>query len=233
VTDLVRVWIIPVGLGPEATASCRSVLDDGERARAAALVSPRDEQRFVIGHGALRILAARELGTGPAGLAWAPGAHGKPELAPPWSGVHTSLSHSAELIAAAFSASRPVGIDIQYLVPGLQAVALSARFFPPPEAAYVAAGRDAGIRADRFARLWARKEAVVKAAGGRLWPNLRLGVQHRDVISCAESGGQYRVADVAAPPAYRAAVALAGAAPFTVQAASQRSFATASTAART
>ena len=107
-TDLVRVWIIPVDLGPEATASCRSVLDHGERARAAAFVSARDEQRFVIGHGALRILAARELGTRPAGLAWTPGAHGKPELAPPWSGVHTSLSHSAELIAAAFSA-QPAG----------------------------------------------------------------------------------------------------------------------------
>ena len=97
----------------------------------------------------------------------------------------------------------------------------------------MAAGRDAGIRADRFARLWARKEAVVKAAGGRLWPNLRLGVLRRDVISCAEPGGQYRVADVATPPAFRAAVALAGAAPFAVQTASQRSFATASTAART
>ena len=231
-TDLVRVWIVPVDLDPEATARCRSVLDDAERARAAAFVSPRDEQRFVIGHGALRILAARELGTRPAGLAWAPGAHGKPELVPPWSGLHTSLSHSAELIAAACSASRPVGVDIQHLVPGLDTVALSARFFPPQEAAYVAAGRDAGIRAARFARLWARKEAVVKAAGGRLWPNLRIGVQRRDVISCAEPASQYRVADVAAPPAFRAAVALAGAAPFAVQTATQRSFATASTAAR-
>ena len=219
-TDLVRVWIVPVGLAAAAAARCRGVLDDSERARAAGFRNPRDEQRFVIGHGALRILVARELGIRPAALAWAPGAHGKPELAPPWSGLHTSLSHSADLIAAAFSASRPVGIDIQHLVPALDPVALSARFFPPPEAGYVAAGRDAGIRADRFARLWARKEAVVKAAGGRLWPNLRIAVQRREVVSCAEPAGPYRVADVPAPPAFRAAVALAGAAPFAVQTAS-------------
>ena len=55
----------------------------------------------------------------------------------------------------------------------LDTIGLSARFFPPDEAAYVEAAPDARTRADRFAHLWARKEAVVKAAGGRLWPNLR------------------------------------------------------------
>lgn len=219
-TGLVRVWIVPVDLAPQAATKCRRVLDEGERARAAEFVSPRDEQRFVIGHGALRILVGRELGIPPAALAWAPGAHGKPALAPPWSALHTSLSHSADLIAVAVTASLPVGIDIQRLVPGLDTVALSARFFRPPEARYVAAGRDAGSRADRFARLWARKEAVVKAAGGRLWPNLRIAVQRRDVVRCADPAGPCRVADVAAPPGFRAAVALAGAAPFAVQTAS-------------
>jgi 4'-phosphopantetheinyl transferase len=65
------------------------------------------------------------------------------------------------MIAAAISTDRPVGVDIQHLVPGLDTSALSARFFPPGEAAYVAAGHDAHARADRFAHLWARKEAVV------------------------------------------------------------------------
>ena len=122
------------------------------------------------------------------------------------------------MIAVAISTGRPVGVDIQHLVPGLDAVALSARFFPPDEAAYVAAGRDASARADRFTHLWARKEAVVKAAGGRLWPNLRIAVRGRDVVSCAEPPGPHRVADVPAPAGFRAAVALAGAAPFVMEA---------------
>jgi 4'-phosphopantetheinyl transferase len=112
-----------------------------------------------------------------------------------------------------------VGVDIQHLVPGLQVAGLSARFFPPDEAGYVAAGRDASEQVDRFAQLWARKEAVVKAAGGRLWPNLKIAVRGRDVVSCAEPAASHRVADVAAPPGFRAAVALTGAAPFAVAAA--------------
>jgi 4'-phosphopantetheinyl transferase len=220
VTDLVRIWMVPVEVPAATAARCRDVLDDGERARAAAFSKPRDQQRFTIAHGALRILAGQQLAARPAALRWVPGRHGKPELAPAWSWLHTSLSHSGDMVAVAVSADRPVGVDVQRLVAGLQAVALSARFFAPDEAHYVAAGRDAADRADRFAHLWARKEAVVKATGGRMWPNLTIAVRGRDVVSCAEPAGSHRVADVTAPPGFRAAVALAGAAPFVVEAAS-------------
>jgi 4'-phosphopantetheinyl transferase len=217
VTDLVRVWIVPVDVPPDTAAGCRDVLDDGERARAAAFGNPRDRERFTVAHGALRFLAGHELNTRPGAFTWTPGPNGKPGLAPPWSGLHTSLSHSGDMIAAAISTGRPVGVDIQHLVPGLDPVALSARFFPPGEARYVAAGGDAGARAGRFAHLWARKEAVVKAAGGRLWPNLKIAVHGRDVVGCAEPAAEYRVAGVPAPATFRAAVALAGAAPFTLE----------------
>jgi 4'-phosphopantetheinyl transferase len=219
VTDLVRVWIVPVDVPPEVEAGCRDVLDDSERARAAACLTPRDRQCYTVAHGALRILAGRELSARPGALTWILGRHGKPELAPPWSGLHTSLSHSGDLIAAAISTDRPVGVDVQDLVPGLDVVGLSARFFPPDEAGYVAAGLEPAARADRFAHLWTRKEAVVKAAGGRLWSNLKIAVRGRDVVSCAEPARPHRVADVTAPVSYRAAVALTGAKPFVLEAA--------------
>jgi 4'-phosphopantetheinyl transferase len=218
VTGPVRVWIVPVDVAPQTAARFAGVLDDRERARAAAFGSPRDRQRFSVAHGALRILAGRELRTRPAALTWIPGPNGKPELAAPWSGLHTSLSHSHGMIAAAISTGGPVGIDIQHLVPGLDTTGLSARFFPADEAGYVAAGRDASARADRFAHLWARKEAVVKAAGGRLWPNLKIAVRGGDVVRCAEPRVTHRVTDLVVPAGYRAAVALAGAAPFALMA---------------
>jgi len=62
VTDLVRVWIVPVDVPPDTAARCRDVLDDSE-------------------------LKAR-----PPALTWTPGRYGKPELVPPWTGLHTSLS---------------------------------------------------------------------------------------------------------------------------------------------
>lgn len=213
-SDLVHVWIVPLDMPPQDAARCRDALDDGERARAASYQSPLDRRRFTIAHGALRILAGRELNTAPTALRFTLGPHGKPALAPPWSALHTSLSHSGTLIAAAICAGRPVGVDIQDLVPSLDTVALSGRFFPPGEAGYVAAGHDASDRADRFAHLWTRKEAVVKAAGGRLWPNLGIAVRDRDVVRCADPPGSHRVADVTAPPGFRAAVALTGDEPF-------------------
>jgi 4'-phosphopantetheinyl transferase len=219
VTDLVRVWIVAAGLPPDAAARCWGVLDGGEHARAASFVSPHHQRQFAVAHGALRILAGRELGARPAALRWAPGPGGKPQLEPPWSGLHTSLSHSADMVAVAISTARPVGVDIQHLVPGLDTAGLSARFFAPEEAGYVAAGRGPGVRAERFAHLWARKEAVVKAAGARLWPNLQIVVHGRDVVSSAEPAGEHRVADVTAPAGFRAAVALTGAPPFEVAAA--------------
>jgi 4'-phosphopantetheinyl transferase len=195
------------------------VLDESERARAEAFANPRDRQRFVVAHGALRVLVGRELRTRPAALRWLFGQHGKPALTPPWTGLHTSLSHSGDMITAAISTDRPVGVDIAHLMPDLDTVGLSARFFPPDEAEYVAAGHDACTRADRFARLWARKEAVVKASGGRIWPNLTIAVRGRDVVSCVEPAGPHWVADVTVPAGFRAAVALTGTAPFAVEAA--------------
>jgi 4'-phosphopantetheinyl transferase len=217
VTDLVRVWIVPVDVPAGTAASCADVIDDGERTRASAFLRARDRHRFVIAHGALRILAGRELSTPAAALRWIPGRYGKPELASPWSGLHTSLSHSAELVAVAISADRPVGIDIERLTPGRELILLSNRFFPPDEAGYVAAGSDPTEQADRFAQLWTRKEAVVKAAGGRLWHNLKIAVRDREVVGSAEPVSLHRVADVTAPTGFRAAVALTGAAPFLVE----------------
>ncbi len=165
-TDLVHIWVVPV----DAPAECDGILDENDRARAAAFLDERDRQRFTIAHGALRILAGRELGMPPEKLSWTSGAYGKPELEAPWSGLHTSLSHSGDLIAVAISTGRPVGVDIQALAAGADVVGLAERFFPPDESAYVSAGRDAATRANRFARLWVRKEAVVKAAGGASGP---------------------------------------------------------------
>jgi 4'-phosphopantetheinyl transferase len=215
VTDVVRAWIVPVEVPRAVEARCLDVLDDGERDRAAAFLNPLDRQRFVIAHGVLRLLVGRELSAAPAELTWRPGRHGKPELDGP--GLHTSLSHSAGLIAAAISRSRPVGIDIQHVIAGLDTTALSARFFAPDEARYVATGRNASEQAARFAQLWARKESFVKAAGGRLWPNLGVAVRDRHVVTGAEPPGCCRIADVTAPAGFAAAVSLTGAEPFDVE----------------
>lgn len=217
-TDLARVWIMSADRPAPEAGRCLDVLDDGERARAAEILGERDRRQYTIAHGALRMLVAGELGVTPGELRWERGRYGKPTLATPWPGLSTSVSHSGELVAVAIARGRDVGVDIQRLAPRLDVVAMSARFYPSDEAAYVAAVGDDRVRTERFTGLWCRKEAVVKAAGGRLWPNLGIEVLGCEVVRCAEPAGAYRVADVPAPAGYRAAVALAGEAAFAARA---------------
>ncbi|MFC0530782.1 4'-phosphopantetheinyl transferase family protein [Phytohabitans kaempferiae] len=201
--DEVRVWLVRSPLPAAVLDRLAGVLDDRERSRAAAL-DPMGWQRFVAAHGVARVLVAAQVGTAPERVRWAYGPHGKPET----DGVRVSLSHSGELAAVALTERRAVGVDVQRHKPGLDVVAMSARYFPADEARLVAAG---ARRAAVFARLWARKEACVKATGGRLTPGLTLAVAAGPVV-----GGTRHVLDLPVPEGFAGAAALCGAAPFRV-----------------
>ena len=97
---------------------------------------------------------------------------------------------------------------------------MAARYYPADEARFVAEARSDTQRAVRFTGLWSRKEACVKAAGGRLIPGLRWPARGVDPagggVLVAGADGPYLVRDLLAPPGYHLAVALAGSAPFRV-----------------
>jgi 4'-phosphopantetheinyl transferase len=207
--DFVRVWLVRADVAEADLARLFDILDEDERARAAAFVHTRDRDRFIVAHGSVRLIVGAHLGAPPREIRWAHGQHGKPELAGSWTGARVNLSHSGDLSMVAISASRPVGVDIQQLVPGLDTNAMAARYFPPEEARFVATARDVDIRAGRFARLWARKEAVLKASGGRLMQGMRVPVRGSGPVHFGDQG-PHRVSDVRAPQGFRAAVALAG-----------------------
>ncbi len=199
------MWLVDADQPEAVVQRLHACLDDGERRRAAAMRRDTDRRRFVVAHGALRTLTGRALSAPPADLTWVRGPHGKPELAGTFTGVHVNLSHSGDLNAVALSAARRVGVDVQRVLPTLDWAAMAARFFPAAEAAWVDS-------ADRFARLWTRKEAVVKAHGGTLTKGLALPVAGDGDVVVAGS----RVRDVAAPDGYRLAVAAEGEAAYRV-----------------
>ncbi|MFG2044277.1 4'-phosphopantetheinyl transferase family protein [Dactylosporangium sp. NPDC048998] len=138
---------------------------------------------------------------------WVRGPNGKPAV--DGERLQFNLSHAGDLALIAVTDERPVGVDLQDLVPGLNFAAMARRFFPPAEADLVARWG-----AGEFARLWARKEAVVKAAGDRLTRGLALPVAGDPPPPVEHDGVVYAVADLAAPDGFRAAVALAGPGPF-------------------
>lgn len=185
-------------------------LDDAERARCAALRDPADRRRFAACHSALRRVAAACLGTDPAAVRWIRGPNGKPAL--DGHALQVNLSHAGDLALIAVTAARPVGVDLQDVVPGLDAAAMARRWFTGAEAGLVAADGP-----ERFAQLWARKEAVVKAAGDRLTRGLALPVAGEPPPLVGHDGEPYALADLPAPAGFRAALALRGAEPFTVR----------------
>jgi 4'-phosphopantetheinyl transferase len=205
-SDAVHVWSIDTVGRPPAVAHLATLLDDDERRRADALLCADERLRFLVTHGAARILVGRHLGVPPDQLRWRYGPNGKPELA----GVRVSLSHSGDRALLALTDRRAVGVDVETLPPDRTAVRLAARFFPDAEARFVAAGRR-GEQAGRFARLWVRKEACVKAAGARLVEGLPLPVHSRDVV--AVGADRYLLRDLAIAPDCRAALAVAGTSP--------------------
>lgn len=205
------MWLARAALSHNDLAALRAVLDPEELSRASTAHDHQEARRYISAHGAARFILAGHLGIAPRDVRWKSGPQGKPAV----SGAEFSLSHSGELSLIAVSAHRPVGVDIQEVVAGLDVIGLARRFFPGPEAAEVTAATDPGLV---FARLWARKEAVVKAQGDRLMAGLRIPVRGgRSEVTGHPESLAYRVTDVPAPAGFQAAVALAGSEPYTVE----------------
>ncbi|WP_433218720.1 4'-phosphopantetheinyl transferase family protein [Dactylosporangium sp. CS-047395] len=192
-TTLVDVWLV------DAREPFDECLNPDERRRRDGLRLADDRRRFASAHSALhRILPGRT---------WTRGPNGKPHLV--GTTLQVNLSHAGEWAAIALTDGRPVGVDLQDLVAGLDYAAMARRFFPPVEADITESGT--------FAQLWARKEAVVKAAGDRLTRGLLLPVAGDPPPRVTHDGVIYTLADLEAPAGFRAAVALAGPEPFVIR----------------
>lgn len=214
--DVVHVWRIPLEGDP---AALLPLLDARERRRAARFVEAVHHRRFVRAHGVARLILGAYLDVRPEDVMWRMGDYGKPDLVTPGSRLRANLSHSADLALLAITERREVGVDVEQVRGDLPAGALAARYFPPDEAARVLAASGAE-RVWWFLRLWTRKEACVKASGGRLPQafGLPVGPARAQPVSgglgCTGSGtlaGMWTVRDLPLAGGSVAAVALTGA----------------------
>ncbi|MEO3930176.1 4'-phosphopantetheinyl transferase superfamily protein [Micromonosporaceae bacterium B7E4] len=205
--DTVHVWRVGLAAPPATVRALEGILDDDERERMLRYGEPAPRRRYAVAHGAKRRILAGYLGVAPGDVRWRRGRNGKPELC----GGHRlpmNLSHAGDLALIAVTASRDVGVDVEQPRDAGTVVRLADRYFPASEARLVRAA-EPGERASCFARLWTRKEACVKAVGGKLAHGLGLPVAAGDPPSLS-------VRDLPMPGRWIAAVALRGAAPFTV-----------------
>lgn len=216
-SDTIDVWLIRTDVTDPVLSELEALLDDEERERAGNLLSPDRRRQFIASHGAVRVILGRHLGVPAGSLRWRRGPHGKPELT--GAGPQVSMSESGGLAALAVAGNRRVGVDVQQVLTCLDAARIAQRFYPPTEALFVSAAAGTAERAERFTRLWVRKEACVKVSGGRLLPGLRLTVLRPGVTAPDPAGAppdSYMVRDFRVPLGFRAAVAAEGARPFSI-----------------
>ncbi|MCR8944447.1 4'-phosphopantetheinyl transferase superfamily protein [Streptomyces sp. OUCMDZ-4982] len=217
--DVVEVRRFRLDLPSPEVESLAGLLDVRERARLETLRSADHRRRFTVAHARARQVLGERLGLPTVRVRFRFGPHGKPGLDgdAETRRLRFSLTHSGELAVVALSLGREVGVDVERLDPSRDPVRFAARWFPPDESAWVA-GVAAPDRLRGCLRLWTRKEACVKATGGRLVQGLALPVgtapHPRTVDGPPGFPGPWTVMDLPAGPAHVGAVALEGTRPF-------------------
>lgn len=188
-------------------AALAASLASAEQQRWEALRLLEDRERFLRGRGALRRLLGAWRDEPPEAVPIGVGAHGKPCCV---GGPEFNLSHSGDLILLAVHQQRPVGVDVEQLRPGLVWRPIAQRVLPPGEwqalevqwppletLAGAADSAEEAEGAEAFLAAWCRLEARLKAQG------LGLAGLGQPATAAVE------LWDVAVPPGYRAALALA------------------------
>jgi 4'-phosphopantetheinyl transferase len=216
----VHVWVIALD-GPAARpALLLTVLGADERERAGRFVFPRDRDRFVVAHAALRAILGEYLGVPPSAIRLETTARGKPLLAPPHdgTGLRFNLSHSAALALCAVTRGRGVGVDVEAVRPDFAGEDIARRFFSPAEVAALAAVAP-GERALAFFRCWTRKEAYIKARGEGLALSLAsfdvtLGPDEPPALLATRDdpaeASRWALVELGLPPGYVGALAVEG-----------------------
>lgn len=158
------VWFIDWrALDQKQIDQLHAPLNAEERARAARFIRPDDQHRSALGRGVLRCLAGHALGADPASLVLDIGPRGKPAV----SGhkLEVNLSHSGDWIAICLGTGAPLGVDVQAMRDGVDMTGVARLSLHPDEQLRLSQTKDPAERLDIFYRLWALREAALKATG--------------------------------------------------------------------
>lgn len=160
----IHVWRASLDVGEERLNALVEILSDEEQQRAQRFHFPKDRNHFVVSHGILRTLLALYQGWPPESFEFLYGPQGKPFLAGPTVDLQFNMAHSRDLALYAFARDREVGVDVEYLKPGVANDEVPERFFSTQEVAKLRA-LSPSKQQEAFFRCWTRKEAYLKANG--------------------------------------------------------------------
>jgi 4'-phosphopantetheinyl transferase len=139
------------------------LLSSEEHSRAARFHFARDQRRYTVARGALRVLIGRYEQMPPEQVRFGQNDFGKPLLAHD-TDLAFNISHSQDLALLAFTRGRLIGLDVEFRRPLTDAEDIAQHNFSaseynifhqlPPEQ-----------KTEAFFNCWTRKEAFIKAIG--------------------------------------------------------------------
>lgn len=152
-------------IGPERIAALLALLPPEEHTRFAHLRDNRRRQQFVVGRALCRRVLSYYAPVRPQEWRFALGTRGKPIVAAPTlaSPLWFNLSHTDGVSVCAVTGAGPeIGIDIERIALGDEALEIAEQFFPRAEMNGLRLLPPAQ-RGETFLRIWALKESFVKA----------------------------------------------------------------------
>ena len=164
--DEIHIWRVSLTMSQGEIDRFSRLLASDEQEKAGRYRFEKDRNQFIIGRGLLRTLLGCYLGCEPRHVSFRYSSYGKPSLGEPLasSGLQFNLSHSHQLALLAFTYTRDIGIDIEYMRPNVEFEQLAEHFFAPEECAVLRSVAPSA-RAETFYNCWTRKEAYIKARG--------------------------------------------------------------------
>lgn len=164
----VHVWLAWADrfADPALEPRLAGIMTADERARQQRFIRPADRLLQLVARALVRVLLSSYAGGAPADWRFGAGRHGKPFLVgpPAGAGIAFNLSHTAGLVAAAFTADAELGVDVERLARRTATMDVARRFFARTEVAWLERVPMAE-REETFFALWTLKEAYLKARG--------------------------------------------------------------------
>lgn len=144
----------------------RDFLSQQEREKSSDFVKPADAKRYILRHGMLRYILGTYTNTQPELLPLVNGILGKPGFHPQseFHDISFSLSHADQVVFVGIVKNHSIGIDIVKTDPGYPFHDITEYLFTPMEKEFVQR-IEPGQRYLMFFKIWALKEAIVKATG--------------------------------------------------------------------
>lgn len=215
-----HVWRAGLNLPEAQEESLLALLTQEEKDRANRFYRKRDRSHFINARGMLRDILGRYLGMRPESLRFDYTYYGKPSLKTEFGGEYLrfNLSHAEGVALYGVTASREIGIDIEWIRPGVCEEGIAERFFSAEEVKVLRA-LPKEVQEVAFFNCWTRKEAYIKAKGeGLSMPLDRFVVtlapgeraQLISTVGDAEEASRWRLVELFPGPGFVGAIAVEG-----------------------